>query len=104
MGKTGAPSSSFNLFQSLCILISFLSSMPTLGIEIDHESKPDIGSGKSLLDAISRAPLSTKVEKREIHRDARRGGRRNRVVVSAVNASSKGHTEERVPTFKSSAY
>ena len=77
--------------------------MPTLGIEIDHESKPDIGSGQSLLVAISRVPLSPKVEKREIHREARRGGWRSRVVVSAVNASSMSYTEESIPTSKSSA-
>ena len=65
--------------------------MAALRIE---ESKPDIGSGKSLLNAISRAPLSQKIEKREIHREVRRGGRRSKVVVPAVNASSMSYTEE----------
>ena len=73
--------------------------MAALRIEVDLESKPDIGSGKSLLNAILRAPLSQKVEKREIHREVRRGGRRSKVVVPAVNASSMGYTEERVPVL-----
>ena len=77
--------------------------MPTPGIEIDRESKPDIGSGKSLLVAISRAPLSPKVEKREIHREARRGKWRSRVVVPAVNALSMSYADDRVPTSKSGA-
>ena len=71
-GGTDAPRSSFNLFQSPCTLISSLSSMAALRIKVDLESKPDIGSGKSLLDAISRAPLSPRVEKREIHREGSR--------------------------------
>ena len=72
--------------------------MAALRIEVNLGSTPDIGSGKSLLDAISRAPPIPKAEKREIHREARRGGRSNRVVVSAANASSMSYTEERVPS------
>ena len=61
--------------------------MAALRIEVDLESKPDIGSGKSFLNAISRPPLSPKVEKRDIHRQARRGGEGSRVTaVPAVNA------------------
>ena len=77
--------------------------MAALRIESDLESKPDIGSGQSFLNAISRPPLSPKVEKREIHREARRGERRSRVVVSAVNASSMSYAEDRVPTSESGA-
>ena len=66
--------------------------MAALRIEVDLESKPDIGSGKSFLSAISRAPLNPKVEKREIHQEVRRGEEQSSI---ACNECVK--YEERVP-------
>ena len=73
--------------------------MVALRIEVDLEWKPDIGSGESFLNTISRAPLSPKVEQRQIHREVRRGGEQSS---SAYELYS---TEERVqvPACKSSA-